>query len=208
MFSLAAAKPAAAQQAPENAIDRALYCLSVDVCAEPTLEMTQVESSKLRLPRLNAAARYFSWRKTPSISSPFTIFEASRDAGNATKSIMKRCTVSALNSFSSKAARSRLPICQRRCRSYRKQELDQRALLDRVNSSFGEDTYATPLSVDAEKKTITTSEGELPISPLFDPSWIQARRRKTKEAPSPTGRFRKKLQNNPYGTRPIILSRA
>lgn len=69
-----------------------------------------------------------------------------------------------------------------------------------VEAGLGEDTRGNRLRIDAESKTISTAAGSLPISPVFDPVWIQARRRQRKEDPSkPMGRFRKKLANNPYG---------
>lgn len=91
------------------------------------------------------------------------------------------------------------PACQRRWRSYDRREITEEALLEKVNASFGDDAYATPLSVDADTKTISTANGNLPISPLFDPAWMSARRRQTKGPPASSGRFRKKLLNNPYG---------
>ncbi|PNY29694.1 Uncharacterized protein TCAP_00391 [Tolypocladium capitatum] len=83
--------------------------------------------------------------------------------------------------------------------SYDKAALTKAALVQAVEAGLGEDTRGNPLRIDAESKTISTAAGSLPISPVFDPAWMKARRRQKKEDPSkPMGRFRKKLANNPY----------
>jgi hypothetical protein len=74
--------------------------------------------------------------------------------------------------------------------------LTPEALLEQVQSGLDEDTKAIP-----DQKKILTPAGELPISPVFDPAWIKSRRRERKPAGAQvTGRFRKKLISNPYGT--------
>ncbi|POR32025.1 Uncharacterized protein TPAR_07786 [Tolypocladium paradoxum] len=83
--------------------------------------------------------------------------------------------------------------------SYDKAALTKAALVQAVEAGLGEDTRGNSLRIDAESKTISTAAGSLPMSPVFDPVWMKARRRQQKEDPSkPMGRFRKKLANNPY----------
>ena len=54
--------------------------------------------------------------------------------------------------------------------------------------------------INLQSKTVSTPAGDLPASPLFDPEWVKTRRRATKaDRGMPSGRFRKKLSNNPYG---------
>ncbi|TWU77632.1 hypothetical protein ED733_008021 [Metarhizium rileyi] len=90
-------------------------------------------------------------------------------------------------------------IQAQRWASYDKSLLTKDALKQRVESGFETESGDSNISLDSEKKIISTSIGDLPLSPLFDPDWIQARRRQRKPNPSkPTGRFRKKLANNPY----------
>ncbi|KAK2025553.1 hypothetical protein LX32DRAFT_567922 [Colletotrichum zoysiae] len=64
--------------------------------------------------------------------------------------------------------------------------------------------YDQRLKVDSTNKTIGTSVGDLPISPVMDPRWMEARTRYRTPKPKrpkdvlPAGRFRKKLEANPY----------
>ncbi|WDK23147.1 hypothetical protein CGRA01v4_14438 [Colletotrichum graminicola] len=64
--------------------------------------------------------------------------------------------------------------------------------------------YDQKLKVDSMNKTIGTSVGDLPISPVMDPRWMEARTRYRAPKPRrpkdvlPAGRFRKKLEANPY----------
>ncbi|KAK2059698.1 hypothetical protein LY76DRAFT_14610 [Colletotrichum caudatum] len=64
--------------------------------------------------------------------------------------------------------------------------------------------YDRELKVDSANKTIGTSVGDLPISPVMDPRWMEARTRYRTPKPKrpkdvlPAGRFRKKLEANPY----------
>ncbi|KAF4121888.1 Thioesterase domain [Geosmithia morbida] len=82
----------------------------------------------------------------------------------------------------------------RRWASYDKASLTREELLRQVQADLDKS-----IRVDAEAKTISTSAGDLPISPVFDPAWIQSRRRQRKpDAGKPTGRFRRKLRLNPY----------
>lgn len=84
--------------------------------------------------------------------------------------------------------------------SYDKAALATEALKKHVESGLGTDKGRGNSVLDVEKKTLSTPVGDLPISPLFDPEWMKARRRQRKDNPGkPTGRFRKKLANNPYG---------
>lgn len=110
----------------------------------------------------------------------------------------------------------RCSAVQRTCRSwqakrwtsYDRSTLTDEALLAHIESGLGDDERGKPVRIDTEKKTVSTAGGDLPISPLFEPSWIRSRRRVTKEEPrSPTGRFRRKLIWNPYGESRLSISR-
>lgn len=78
------------------------------------------------------------------------------------------------------------------------------AFAAKVNSSLRGDEHGDTLTLDPESKRIQTAAGDLPISPLMDPSWMEAKQRfrTPKPSPAPTskskGRFRKKLQLNPF----------
>ncbi|KJZ77215.1 hypothetical protein HIM_03536 [Hirsutella minnesotensis 3608] len=85
-----------------------------------------------------------------------------------------------------------------RWKTYDKSTLTIEALTEKIESGLGEDTDGNPLRIDIKAKTVSTAAGDLPISPLLDPTWIKAKRRESKDKPKPTGRFRKKLVNNPY----------
>ncbi|KAL7953097.1 Alpha/Beta hydrolase protein [Trichoderma compactum] len=107
---------------------------------------------------------------------------------------MKRCTVLRPSSFGALGPRQ-----AQRWHSYDKASLTREALLRKVEAGLGRDTDGDSLKVDPEAKTISTAAGDLPISPIFDPAWMQARRRTAKAAPGPPlGRFRRKLANNPF----------
>ncbi|KAG5997015.1 hypothetical protein E4U54_002458 [Claviceps lovelessii] len=90
----------------------------------------------------------------------------------------------------------------RRCISYDKTSLTREALQNQVESGLdnGNDGgNGDTIRLDHDSKTILTAAGELPTSPLFDADWMKARRRQRKDdAGRPTGRFRRKLANNPY----------
>ncbi|KOS18182.1 hypothetical protein ESCO_002849 [Escovopsis weberi] len=87
----------------------------------------------------------------------------------------------------------------RRWASYDRASLTHDALLEKVEAGLGEDGDGRPLKIDADAKTVSTAAGRLPISPLFDPAWMKARRRVQKAEPGPRlGRFRLKLANNPF----------
>lgn len=56
--------------------------------------------------------------------------------------------------------------------------------------------------VNVDSKTIDTAVGSLPISPLLDPTWREARNRVTpKDRPDKSrfNRFQRQLYQNPYG---------
>ncbi|PNP56167.1 hypothetical protein THARTR1_03692 [Trichoderma harzianum] len=107
---------------------------------------------------------------------------------------MKRCTVLRPSSFGTLQPRQ-----AQRWHSYDKASLTREALLRKVEAGLGRDADGESLKVDAEAKIISTAAGDLPISPIFDPAWMQARRRTAKAAPGPPlGRFRRKLANNPF----------
>ncbi|EHK19583.1 uncharacterized protein TRIVIDRAFT_46311 [Trichoderma virens Gv29-8] len=107
---------------------------------------------------------------------------------------MKRCTVLRPNSFGTLGLRQ-----AQRWHSYDKASLTREALLQKVEAGLGRDADGESLKVNPEAKTISTAAGDLPISPIFDPAWMQARRKTAKAAPGPPlGRFRRKLANNPF----------
>ncbi|KAH0493503.1 hypothetical protein TgHK011_000168 [Trichoderma gracile] len=109
---------------------------------------------------------------------------------------MRRCTALRPSSF---GASSSSPLQAKRWHSYDKAALTKEALLQKVEAGLGRDADGKPLKIDAEAKTISTAVGNLPISPIFDPAWMQARRKVAKAAPGPPlGRFRRKLANNPF----------
>ncbi|KAL7896223.1 hypothetical protein HDV63DRAFT_171063 [Trichoderma sp. SZMC 28014] len=107
---------------------------------------------------------------------------------------MKRCT--ALRPSSLRALNQHL---SQRWHSYDKASLTKEALLQKVEAGLGHDADGKSLIFNAEAKTVSTAAGDLPISPIFDPAWMQARRKIAKSAPGPPlGRFRRKLANNPF----------
>ncbi|EGR46308.1 uncharacterized protein TRIREDRAFT_80312 [Trichoderma reesei QM6a] len=107
---------------------------------------------------------------------------------------MRRCTALRPSSFGASS-----PHQAKRWHSYDKAALTKEALLQKVEAGLGRDADGKPLKIDAEAKTISTAVGNLPISPIFDPAWMQARRKVAKAAPGPPlGRFRRKLANNPF----------
>lgn len=109
---------------------------------------------------------------------------------------MKRCT--ALRPNSLRASNQHLG---QRWHSYDKASLTKEALLQKVEAGLGHDADGKSLKLNPETKTVSTAAGDLPISPIFDPAWMQARRKTAKSAPGPPlGRFRRKLANNPFGT--------
>ncbi len=114
---------------------------------------------------------------------------------------MKRCAACVPKSVCSfGAARG-----GRRWVSSDKSALTQEVLRDRIAGRIREDKYGDEVQINPETKTVSTASGELPMSPLFDPAWIKARRRVKKEEPSiPSGRFRKKLAKNPFGMAAIL----
>lgn len=63
------------------------------------------------------------------------------------------------------------------------------------------------LQVDPSDKTVKTAIGKLPVSPLMDPAFLEARRRykMPKRVDSPTAKkskVRRALDRNPYGKSP------
>ncbi|KAJ4302067.1 hypothetical protein N0V88_002203 [Collariella sp. IMI 366227] len=75
------------------------------------------------------------------------------------------------------------------------------------------DGLYSAVEIDPKKKTVTTAVGNLPISPLMDPSFHEARQRFQKPKPKPakskypTTKFQRKLARNPYGPSAYVLSR-
>ncbi|KAK2597427.1 hypothetical protein QQS21_005975 [Conoideocrella luteorostrata] len=90
--------------------------------------------------------------------------------------------------------------CQcRRWISYPKEALTKDSLHRKVETGLNDGYDGANLRVDMNSKSMLTAAGDLPMSPLFNPDWMMARRRLRKDAPSkPMGRFRRKLANNPY----------
>ncbi|KAK4100144.1 hypothetical protein N658DRAFT_497611 [Parathielavia hyrcaniae] len=64
------------------------------------------------------------------------------------------------------------------------------------------DSVLSNFQVDAEKKTVSTATGELPVSPLMDPSFHKARRKFIEPKPTHSGyrrtKFQQQLARNPY----------
>lgn len=60
------------------------------------------------------------------------------------------------------------------------------------------------MQIDPDSKTVTTAVGTLPLSPILDPSFHEARQRFTKPKQPPgkskTTKFQRLLARNPYGT--------
>lgn len=74
--------------------------------------------------------------------------------------------------------------------------------LERVQDDLGFDQWSWS-EVNLVDKTIHTAAGDLPISPLVDSTWREARqRKKTKARPDKNAhnRFQRQLRQNPYGT--------
>lgn len=74
--------------------------------------------------------------------------------------------------------------------------------LERVPDELGFDPWSWS-EVNLDDKTIKTAAGNLPISPLLDSTWQEARqRKKTKARPDKNShnRFQRQLRQNPYGT--------
>ncbi|KAI3400901.1 hypothetical protein diail_1592 [Diaporthe ilicicola] len=72
--------------------------------------------------------------------------------------------------------------------------------LEKVQNDLGFDQWSWS-EVDLDNKTIKTAAGDLPISPLVDSTWREARQRaKTKARPDKAShnRFQRQLRQNPY----------
>ncbi|KAF5631788.1 hypothetical protein F52700_6710 [Fusarium sp. NRRL 52700] len=95
---------------------------------------------------------------------------------------------------------SGFPInCQKRWVSYNKSELSKEALLNQIESELDRMASGKRARIHTEDKTVDTDAGRLPISPVMDYKFMQARRRMRKANPTAiSGQFRKKLSNNPY----------
>ncbi|WZH47579.1 uncharacterized protein QYS62_008735 [Fusarium acuminatum] len=88
---------------------------------------------------------------------------------------------------------------QKRWTSYNKAALDRAALLEQIESELGRMKAGKRVKINTESRTIKTDAGELPISPMMDPGWINKRRRPKKAEPTQiSGNFRVNLSNNPY----------
>lgn len=74
--------------------------------------------------------------------------------------------------------------------------------LEKEQNDHGFDQWSWS-EVNIHDKTIETAAGKLPISPLVDSTWREARQRKhTKARPDKPAhnRFQRQLRQNPYGT--------
>lgn len=74
--------------------------------------------------------------------------------------------------------------------------------LEKEQDGLGFDQWSWS-EVNLYDKTIETAAGKLPISPLVDSTWREAReRKKTKARPDKNShnRFQRQLRQNPYGT--------
>jgi hypothetical protein len=62
------------------------------------------------------------------------------------------------------------------------------------------------VQINSESKTVTTAVGELPISPLMDPAFHEARQKFTKPKPQrqehKLTKFQRQLARSPYGNAP------
>lgn len=64
---------------------------------------------------------------------------------------------------------------------------------------FGFDNWS---EINTREKTVTTAAGQLPISPLLDPAWREARLRKKKKTPKANAthnRFQRRVEENIFG---------
>ncbi|KAJ6787424.1 hypothetical protein PWT90_03264 [Aphanocladium album] len=106
---------------------------------------------------------------------------------------MKRCTAAVPRCATG------LAHSGRRWTSHSRSSLTDEALLGKIEARLNDDKYGNKIKVDAKSKKIVTQNGELPMSPLFDPKWIKSKRRQTKARPGPPeGQFRLQLQKNPF----------
>lgn len=74
--------------------------------------------------------------------------------------------------------------------------------LEKEQDGLGFDQWSWS-EVNLYDKTIQTAAGKLPISPLVDSTWREARERKTTKArpdKNSHNRFQRQLRQNPYGT--------
>ncbi len=75
---------------------------------------------------------------------------------------------------------------------------------DNAHHNANNETPPTTVQVDSKNKTVKTAVGVLPVSPLMDPAFHQARRKFTEPKPRATEhkptKFQRKLARNPYGS--------
>ncbi|KAJ3491541.1 hypothetical protein NLG97_g5578 [Lecanicillium saksenae] len=110
-----------------------------------------------------------------------------------TRNIINRCTVAVPRCVPDLAQSGR------RWTSHSRSSLTDEALLRKIEARLNDDKYGDKIKVDAKNKRIATQNGELPMSPLFDPNWIKSKRRQTKGRPRPAeGQFQRQLQQNPF----------
>ncbi|KAM0496857.1 hypothetical protein D7B24_006951 [Verticillium nonalfalfae] len=100
-------------------------------------------------------------------------------------------------------ATQRRPPCRHASTNRPSRAETQAALAAQVDRALQADEHGATLKLHPHSKTIETVVGALPLSPVMDPAWIEARRRfRTPKPKTPAhtylGRFRKKLYLNPY----------
>lgn len=84
-------------------------------------------------------------------------------------------------------------------------------LATKINQTLKDDKHAAQVELRPDTKTVSTPVGDLPISPVMDPAWMEAKERfKTPKAKQTKGkdggRFRKKLFLNPYGSSFLVIA--
>lgn len=146
-------------------------------------------------------SRFHSWFSTYSLR--VTLPQRSLSSNNAVmRAISKRCCMPIS-----------CAIYQGSClpapaRSFRTSTINNNT--DQTESSqdpppFSNDAYSN-VQINPENKTVTTAVGELPISPLMDPAFHEARQRFTKPKPQrrehKLTKFQRQLARSPYGSAP------
>lgn len=108
---------------------------------------------------------------------------------------VKPCRSAASSRFYSKTHNENTDIKTRKRRIKKEKPLIDKK--DHEDPGFGDWS-----EVNSNEKTIETAIGSLPLSPLLDSTWREARqRKKVKPLPdeSKFTRFQRKLNRNPYG---------
>lgn len=101
---------------------------------------------------------------------------------------------------SSRKKKTQRPAPQKASTKSTKALRGKRLERDEQNLPFDQWSWS---EVNLDDKTIQTAAGKLPISPLLDSTWVEARQRKKPKArpdKSAHNRFQRQLHQNPYGT--------